>query len=160
MGFQDLDALLDDTLSLPIGDKVYIVPAPNAELGLWCQRMVAAGLMIQAGQTPPESMPKLTLDDEDEEALYRRMLGDAFDALLADGVSWPKIQIVGQTALLWIGSGRPLAEEFWNSGGDPEAFPPARKRTRPGSTSTGEARTTKRRGSTSGTTSRRGGSKR
>jgi hypothetical protein len=160
MGFQDLDTLFDDTLPLPIGGKVYVVPAPDAELGLWCQRMVSAGLMIQAGETPPENMPKLTLNDEDEEALYRRMLGDTYNELINDAVSWPRIQLIGQTALLWIGSGRPLAEEFWNSGGDPEAFPPARRRTRPGSTSTGEARTTRRRGSTSGTTSRRGGSKR
>jgi hypothetical protein len=159
MGFQDLDAVFDDTLPLPTGGKVYVVPAPDAELGLWCQRMISAGLMIQAGQTPPDNMPKLTLDDSDEEALYRRMLGDTYNELINDAVSWPRIQLIGQTALLWIGSGRPLAEEFWNSGGNPEVFPPQRKPLR-GLTGTGAARTTKRPGSTSGTKSRRATSKR
>jgi hypothetical protein len=162
MGFRDLDTLFDDTLPLPIGGKVYIVPAPDAELGLWCQRMVSAGLMIQAGETPPETAPPLTLDDDDERALYQRMLGETFDVMVSDGISWPKIQLVGQTALLWIGSGRPLAEQFWNSGGDPEAFPPRRSKkagTR-GSTSTAAANTTKRQASTSGTRSRKANSKR
>lgn len=151
--------MFDDTLSLPIGDRVYVVPAPDAELGLWCQRMISAGLMIQAGQTPPDNMPALTLDDGDEEALYRRMLGDTYNELINDAVSWPRIQLIGQTALLWIGSGRPLAEEFWNSGGDPEAFPPLRKPSR-GSTSTAGVRTTKRPASTTGTKSRRATSRR
>lgn len=157
MGFRDLDEVFEDTLPLPIGGKVYVVPAPDAELGLWCQRMLSAGLMIQAGQSPPDGLPSLTLDDADEVELYRRMLGGTYDQMIDDGVSWPKIQLVAQTALFWIGSGRPLAEEFWASGGDPEAFPPPRRKT---STRTGGGNTTKRRASTSGTKSRRASSKR
>jgi hypothetical protein len=170
MGFRDLDELLDDGLPLPISGKIYRIPPADAELGLWCQRLISLGMAVQMGETLPEGAPPLTLDDDDENALYRRLLGSrqnaegewvggVFDELIADGVNWERIKIVGQTAMFWVGAGRELAEAFWNAGGDPEAFPP-RRRPSKASTRTAAGSTTKRAGSTSGTRSRKTGSHR
>lgn len=157
MAFDDLDQYFDDTLSLPVGGKTYVIAGPDAETGLFCQRLMTAGVAASAGLPTPASMPDLKMDDDAETAFYRRILGDVYDQLVADGVSWPKIQIVAQTAFFWIASGKEMAEAFWRSGGDPKASSAsaAPNRASRRSTSTAAARTTKPRASTSGTKSPR-----
>lgn len=145
MAFEDLDQVFDDTLSLPIAGKTYVFPGADAELGLWCQRLCSAGMTISAGEKPVGPLPQLTFDDEEEDALYVRLCGDAWGDMLTDSVSWEKMKMVAQTVLIWIGSGRELAEAYWNSGGNPEAFAP--RRTRRASTRTAGANVTQQPGS-------------
>jgi hypothetical protein len=150
--FQDLDQVFDDSLRLPIGGKVYTIAPPDAELGLWVQRLMAAAVGIANGSPVPENAPSLTLNDKDERELYPRLLGSAFDQLVQDGVRWSKIQMVAYTTFWWISSGIDAASEFWNSGGVPKA-PLSRREAKPsGSTKgTGGGNTTRRQGSSSGT---------
>lgn len=166
MGFVELDQVFEDTLNLPVGGKTYTIPAPDALFGLWCQRVIEAGYLIQQGVKPEEvgDMPPFPLEDgtvlqveagkiDADHAMYRRLLGDVWDQLHADGVSWPRIQVVAQTAMIWVGVGVEAAETFWNSGGNPEAFAPNRQARR--STATVGADTTRKPSSTSTTKSRR-----
>lgn len=156
MAFKDLDEFFDDTLPLPVGNKYYKIPSPPAEIGLWCQRVLVAGIEIasgeQAGAVP--EMPTILGDDEEKD-LYRKLLGPVWQELWDDGVSWEKIKHIGQTAFIWVGGSREMAEVFWNSGGDPKAPAPNRAaRRQPASTGTGAAGTTKPASSTSTTRSR------
>jgi hypothetical protein len=144
--FRDLDEFFDDTLSLPIGGRTYVIPAPDAELGLYCQRLLAAGFAVVGGKQPAGDQPPV-LDDDGERDLYQRCLGTAYDEMLADGISWPKVRRAGVTAFLWTAQGEELAVAYW-SGSPPEALAPT-----PASPSTAAATSTRKRGSTSGTKS-------
>lgn len=165
--FGDLDERFEDFLTLPVGGKPYVIPSPDAELGLWLQRLVGIGMAIQQGAAPeeiPPLKPRPGVADDieisvkggvvgDEHALYRRLLGPVWDELHVDGVSWAKIKMVSETAMFWVGAGLPVAEAYWDSGGDPEALAPNRQARR--SRSTGGANTTRSQNSTSTTKSPR-----
>ncbi len=143
--FRDLDEFFDDTLPLPIGGKVYVVPPASAETGLFCQRLMEAGVDAANGKDTDLA----SLDDEGERDLYQRVLGPVYGELKANGVSWPKIKHAGITAFLWIAGDRDTAQKYWEAGdGGPEAEAPTRAERR------AAAATTQRRGSTSGTTRR------
>jgi hypothetical protein len=153
MSFNEIDELLDDGIYLPAGGKRYRIPSPDAELGLWCQRVLGAGIAINAGQEPPklQALPQ-SLNDDEERELYIRLLGPAWQEMLADGVSWERVRLIGQTVFVWVGGGREMAELYWNSGGDPKVSTNRANR-RAGSTGSAGASTTKARASTSGTRS-------
>lgn len=160
--FEDLDQFLDDTLQLPVGGKIYTIGSPDAELGLWIQRVMSVGVAIHQGQTPSPPPPLrnpdgTTIEAKDgfvqaDEALYRRLLGPVWDELRVDGVPWLKIEMVAQTAMIWIATGVDAAQAFWRAGGRPEAQAPNRRARR--STSTAGANTIKPVASTNGMKSR------
>src|SRR5262245_50084393 len=106
MTFRDLDEVFDDSLRLPIGGKTYVVPPADARLGLYCQRLLAAGIDAHAGRTP---VFPTQLDDAQELDLYQRCLGPVYNELVADGVTWPKIRHAGTTAYLWTAGDKELA---------------------------------------------------
>ncbi|PRX66103.1 hypothetical protein B0I32_106239 [Nonomuraea fuscirosea] len=139
-----LDEFFDDTLTLPVSGSEYTIPAPDAETGLLCQRLMQAGVAAAAGQQTDLS-DLADLDDDEETDLYKRCLGPVYDALVADKVSWPKIKHCGVTAFLWIAADLDTAMRFWDAGGVPEAMAPDR------AASEAAASTTRSRGSTSGT---------
>lgn len=135
--FRDLDEFFDDTLPLKIKGKTYVVPAPDAETGLFCQRLMAAGINAANGR----EIDAASLDDDGEQDMYRRVLGSVYDELIADAVSWPRIKHAGITAFLWIAGDTDSAQKWWESGGEGEAEAPA----------AGAASSTRSRGSGSGT---------
>ncbi len=151
--FQDLDEFFDDSLPLPVGGKWYRISAPDAEVGLLCQRLMHAGLAAEQGEQVDD--PKLNelaavvLNDDEERDLYQRVLGPVFDELRADGVSWPKIQHVGATALVWVAAGKEAAAKIWASGGTGEAPAPNRATRR---ATAAAAKSTRSRGSATTTT--------
>ncbi|WP_433355635.1 DUF7426 family protein [Microtetraspora malaysiensis] len=151
--FQDLDEFFDDSLPLPIGGKWYRIPAPDAEVGLLCQRLMHAGMAAEPGE--PVDDPKLNelasvvLNDDQERDLYQRVLGPVFDELRADGVTWPKIQHVGATATVWVAAGKEAAAKVWAAGGVGEAPAPNRATRR---ATTAAAKSTRSRGSATTTT--------
>ena len=166
MAFKALNEVFDGRLALPGKDgKIYHIPEPDAELGAWCTAMFTAGVAITMGDEPPAGVPSLQLDDDDEMALYRRVLGDTLDELQADGYGHATIKHFGQTAFIWIAVGQESAEAFWNSGGDPKASLPRplrRGQARQGTASTprtAAASTTPKVVSTSGTKPRKAPSK-
>ncbi|GGO54103.1 hypothetical protein GCM10012286_63080 [Streptomyces lasiicapitis] len=87
MAFEALDELLDETLVLPIGGRRYTIPAPSAETGLRVQTIVQAAAVAASGGQVDEQ----ALGDAAEGDLYRDLLGDAYDEMLADGVTWPAL---------------------------------------------------------------------
>lgn len=167
--FEDLDEFLDDTIELPGGNgKVYRIGSPDAELGLWIQRVLSASLAAAKGGRPGPIPDLRNIDGSvlsvvdgaipQDEALYQRLLGPVWGELKADQIPWNRIQLISQTAMFWVGMGLDTAMKFWAAGGRPEASAPNRKARR--STSTAGATTTKSRASTKATTSRQTAGKR
>lgn len=161
--FRDLDEFLDDRLSLPIRGRVYVVEPVDAATGLRFQAMLAAGVTIAAGGRLTDKDLDPVLDDQGERNLYEQALGAAYQQMLDDGVSWPRITLAGITAFLFAAAGTELAQAYWESGGQSmgEAVAPNRagRRAATRSTSTGGASTTQQRASTSGTRSKKAGSR-
>lgn len=150
-GFRDLDEFFDDSLRLPVAGKTYVIPAPDAEVGLLCQRLMHAGLAAEQGQAVDgEELNKLAavvLNDDEEKDLYKRILGPVYDELFADGVKWPRIQHVGATALVWVAAGKDAALKHWESGAGEVPAPNRATRRAAAATSTrsrGSATTTTR----------------
>jgi hypothetical protein len=116
MSFRDLDQFYDDTLKLPIGGKVYVVPPVDAKTGLALQRMLGTALAANGGaDVTPDDFAAIELDDDGERDMYQRCLGTAWDAMVADAVSWPRLRHAGITAFMWAAGNRELAEEVWNT---------------------------------------------
>jgi len=147
--FKDLDEFFDDSLRLPVGGRTYVIPAPDAEVGLLCQRLMNAGIAAEAGEAVDgEELTKLAavvLDDDQEQDLYKRILGPVYDELFTDGLTWPKIQHIGTTALIWVAAGTDAAVKFWSTSGEAPAPNRATRRA-------AAARSTRSRGSATTTT--------
>jgi hypothetical protein len=162
MAFEALDELLDESLRLPLGGKVYTVQAPSAEIGLRTQALINAAAVAADGGKVDQKV----LGDAAERDLYRDVLGEAHDLLVADGVSWPALKHCALTAMVWIAQDKAAAERFWNAAGDPSRLAPNRAARRAIRSDTASA--TPSRGSTSGTSThpaparrgRRGGARR
>ncbi|MBP8532353.1 hypothetical protein [Streptomyces sp. MK37H] len=150
--FEALDELFDDTLTLPIGDREYVIPSPSAEDGLRVQRITTLAARLQSGG---EAVDTTLLDDEEEIDLFQLCLGPVYDELLAE-VDWVQLRHAGLTAMFWIVSGVETAEKYWRSKGDPSLLAPNRETRRAQKKSgSGTASKTRSRGSTSGTSGRR-----
>ncbi|MCA6093492.1 hypothetical protein LE181_15150 [Streptomyces sp. SCA3-4] len=147
MAFEALDELLDESLHLPIGGRVYRVPAPSAEVGLRTQAIVHAAAVAADGGRADEQI----LADAAERDLYADVLGSAHAEMVADGVPWPALKHSAITAMVWISQDKAAAERFWNAAGDPSRVAPNRQQRRAQS---GAASSTRSRGSTSGTSTR------
>lgn len=160
MAFRELTEFFDDTLPLTICGKVYRIPGPNAETGLYCQRLLQTGAELARRQAAGESVEGLdttglNLGDNDEHDLFRRIMGPAMDEMIADGLSWPLIQVAGNTTAIWIGAGAEMAEQYWENGGrNPTPLSMAANRSERRSIDTAGANGTKLPDSTNGTKSR------
>jgi hypothetical protein len=153
--FAALDAVLDDAIELPAGPngEVYRIEGPPAEDGLRIERIMSLATRLAAGG---EVKNTEVLDDDQELDLYRAALGGTYDQLLAD-LSWPRFKHVAMTVVFWITADLDTAERYWASGGDPNRAAPNRATRRAGTRSSGTAAATStpRRGSTSGTSTRK-----
>lgn len=115
-GFAPLESFLDDTITLPIQGKQYVVKSPDSEIGLWVIKMreivraTARGVQLDAADV--EFMNSYS-ELNDEAALQHRILGDAFDQMLADKVPWEYVKVATGTAMAWIAEDRAAAEKFW-----------------------------------------------
>lgn len=152
-GFQVLEEFLGDSLDLPIRCKdgtvrTFHIPPCSAEDGLRVEAIMETGLRLAAGGASPDAE---VLDDAAEMDLYRISLGAAHDEL-QQHLDWPRFRHVAITAVVWITQGLDTAEQFWNSGGDPSLMAPNRAARR---ASSAAASSTPKRGSTSGTSSRK-----
>ena len=155
MSFRDLDEFFDSSLQLPIGGRVYAIPSPDGETGLWVQRVIALGEKTARGQqVSDDQAASLELDDDEERSLHERLLGPVLDDMIEDGCSWEQIKLAGNTAMVWTGFGLEAAERFWNSGGLPEAQAPEAKKPQDRKIRA-VGQSTRKRGSESGTTPRR-----
>lgn len=125
-GFKELEEYVEPWLDLPIRGKVYRIPSADAETGIFCQRALELGAAALRGDDISESdLAGLRLDDEQERDFNRRLLGDAYDEMVSDGVPWEFIKHAAQTVFAWTVQDRSAAEKVWKSGGRPEARRPA-----------------------------------
>jgi hypothetical protein len=150
--FQVLDEFLDDSLTLPIRFRDGVIheisiPGPSAVDGLRIQRLMEAGLRMAEDGSEPDAE---VLDDAQEIDMYRAALGPRYDELRTE-LDWPRFKHVALTSVLWITQDGDAAERYWNSGGDPSLLAPNRETRR---ASSDAAKSTRRRGSTSGTSTR------
>lgn len=149
--FKDLDQFLDDTLTLPVGGKNYVIEPVDAVLGLRLQRILEVTEDAQNDNADEEDI-KGMVSDAEELDLYPDVLGDVYQQLLDDGVSFTRLRLVAVTAILWNVHGEEIAAEYWAAGG--KAPEPNRAQRRAKKTPTGGASSTKRQGSGSGTSTR------
>jgi hypothetical protein len=147
VAFKALGELLDERLALPINGKTYIVPPPSASTGLRVQAIMQAAATAADGGKVDETL----LADAAERDMYADVLGTAHAEMVADDVDWPTLKHSAVTAMVWIVQNRDAAERYWNSGGDPSRLAPNRKARR---SSSGTAKSTRSRGSTSSTSPR------
>ncbi|NIL56711.1 DUF7426 family protein [Salinispora arenicola] len=143
----------------------YVIPQPSAELGLWCEGVAQMVGAINDASSPDEvqaavdalnRLPEL----ETGLTLAQRVMGSAYDVMMADGVPHTAIQHCAGTVYAWIVGGERAAERYWMSGGRPEASGPGNRAQRrqanrngTGGNRTAEADTTQPPASGSGTTS-------
>lgn len=154
MGFKDLREFTGrQSIDLPIDGTPYKVWGVDAETGIWAQALFDAGITVYSKEEITEAqVDAVLLDDDAEPVAYRRLLGDAYDEMLTNGVDWDDLKHAAMTALVWIVMGREQAEEHWASAGEEAAAAPKSGPNR-GSrrASAAVARTTRKRASTSGT---------
>lgn len=147
MALEEAAAWLDGDLILPIGGKKYRVPEFNAEVGMRVE------IILNAARGKMSERQQQVLSDEGERDTYRDILGDAYEQMADDGVSWPRIKHAAITAMYHFNISPAAAEEYWNgSAGKATAGRPSRPATRG---TTAGASSTKPRASGSGTRSRR-----
>jgi hypothetical protein len=72
-GFADLDSFFEDALELPVRGKIYRIAPADYKLGLLCSRLVMAGEEARTGKIKADTAA--VLNDEEELALYERLLG-------------------------------------------------------------------------------------
>jgi hypothetical protein len=169
--FKDLSAFLDDDgLEVPVDGKVYRIPSPDAETGLYLTGLANLGEKVATGggggPAPPPPPPhtagggpadlaRLQLSDEDEPDFIRLVLGTALDELLADNVAWVKIQRLSRYAFFHFAIGPEAAERMLESGMLTGEAPAPSRAARRAAASRAGATSTNPPGSTAGTTSLR-----
>lgn len=109
MSVRDLSAFFDDDgLEYPgvpsrahPGGKTYRVPSPDAATGLRLTAVANIGLRASSGgELSAKDRDAVNLADDEEEDLYRKVLGPVYDEMVADGVKWMLLQRVAQDAFL------------------------------------------------------------
>ena len=154
MALKDLSSYLDDdAISFPLDGKTYRIESPDAKTGLLLSSMVNLGVKASTGgEIDDADLASLDLDGAKERDFMRMVLGDTLDELVADEVSWVKIQRISRYAFLYFAVGEDTADEALKSGAlSGEASAPNRAKRR--AASRGGATSTKRLASTAGTTS-------
>ena len=152
--FKVLEEFLGDSLDLPVrcsdGElRTFSIPSPPAEDGLKIEKIMTEGLRVAEGGT---ALDTEVLDDAEELDLYRMALGGAYDDAFKH-LAWPRFRHVAMTAVMWITGGLDLAEQYWNSDGDPKVAKAAQNRA--ARRSSAAASKTPQRASTSGTSTPR-----
>ncbi|MCW2496349.1 hypothetical protein [Jatrophihabitans sp.] len=119
MAVRDLSAFYDEALEYPdvpwrrrldpddpesafiTGVSTYRVASPDAKTGLYLTTVAKIGVQAAVGRPVSDAdMAKLHLNDEDERELYQVVLGETYQQMIADGVSWNLLQKIGQDAYL------------------------------------------------------------
>lgn len=119
MAFKDLQAYLeDDTLTIPIGGKEYTIPSPDALTGLRFSAIADLGIKAAQGlELTDTDRDKIQFDDKEERDFVEQVLGtEAYETMLADEVSWVRIQRVSQYAFLYFSIGEQAADQAVASG--------------------------------------------
>lgn len=142
----------DSPLLLPYRGKTYEVRPLPAMTGLRVQRLISAAERAESGKENEAADAQLAADAEELD-LYPDVLGDVYEELLEDGVSYIRLKLAATAAMLWTVYDEETALEYWAASGKaPE--PANRQQRRAKTTRTGGASSTKRPASGTGTSTR------
>lgn len=151
--------MANTSLTLPVGDTTYTVVSPPAVVGLAVRAVETIRRARKAGKTPPaHAVDRAARYDGDAEDMQADLLGLAGERMVADGVPIGVYDAAFAAAYQWVITGRDdVALKAFEVMTTPAAVEDDESLGEAGtaSTSTGEATTTKRPASTSGTRSRR-----
>lgn len=143
MALKAYEEFAEEPLVFPIGGKTYTAPDVSYQQGIRLTR-------IFAGEDH-------SLDGKPVEEGWKLVLGVAWDEMAADDVPMDAMSRAGLAAIANFQFGRAAAELVWESNVSPEALAAAtaanRKERRATQRSTGTARKTRSRASSSGTSS-------
>lgn len=150
---QDYDdfAAEDETLQLPYRGKIYEIQPLDAMTGLRVQRLISAAERASRGADDPSADNQIVSDAEEMD-LYPDVLGEQYQELLDDGVSYIRLKLAATAAMLWTVYDEDTAMEYWAAGGKAQAR--NREQRRAKTTRTGGASTAKRPASGNGTSTR------
>ncbi|TQJ60479.1 hypothetical protein FBY30_2747 [Arthrobacter sp. SLBN-83] len=146
---KELNDFLSPTLVVPAGGKEYRIKAVSAKTGLRIQHMMTLGFKAQAGESFTEKDIELVSDDEETD-FFRSVLGDTYDELLADGVSYAGLRQLTSLVTIWTTQSFEAAQQYFLAAGKAPEPNRAQRRTAT-RTSTAAATTTPKRASASGT---------
>lgn len=160
MALSDLTAYLDDdSLEVP-GVRspahpegwTYCIPSPDHKTGLRLTALVNLGIQAAAGEAAePDEKQRAVLSDEEEREFLPQVLGTAYDEMVADGVSWVRMQRISRYALLYFTLGEDAAGQMVKASAEGNGAAPNRAARR---TRGSEAATSSTAVSTVGTSSR------
>jgi len=109
--------------------KIYSIASPDAETGLRLTGL--ANIAAKAASNVavrPEDVESLRMDDSEERTFMQQVLGDVYDEMLADGVSWVTMQRLNQYVFAYFAVSPQAAERGVESGAFAgKATPPNRE---------------------------------
>jgi hypothetical protein len=120
----ELDEFLDEDLTIPLKSvthplgRDYTVAAPDIETVLWLKQQMRVGQAVAEGRREPDAAE---LDNDEEIAFMRRVMGPAYDEMIADGVKSPSIQRVLSAVIAWMLSDSEDATDVWTGKAQAEA---------------------------------------
>ncbi|WP_176451837.1 DUF7426 family protein [Enemella dayhoffiae] len=120
MAFRPPTQVFQDHIDLPVpirGDvKTYRIESVSIRTGQFVQELSSLMIAAQQGQEISDAdRERLKLDDDQEQEFKKALLGEAYDQMVDDGVSWEAMKIVTQTVMYWTVHNREAAEEFWEA---------------------------------------------
>lgn len=152
MPFKDLDELLVARKQLPIGGRLHDFPDRiSAASGLVLLRLSQRAQADPDAAANADKIASELLDDAGWEALQTEVLGKPAEEFIADGLTGDHVSHVFKTLMTWHLHGQDAAEKAWEQVGNPPAPNRASRRA--------TATSTRSRGSSSGTTTRKPGAK-
>ena len=150
---KELEDFFNPALLLPIKGKEYTVKAVDAQTGLRLQNLLGVGLKAEAGGDISPQDIELVSDDEETD-FFTTILGDTYQELVTDGISYKGLQFISSVVFIWTTQSFELAQEMWRTGGKAPAQNREQRRTAT-RTRTAAASTTPKRASASGTSTRK-----
>jgi hypothetical protein len=139
-----IEDVFSPKLRIPINGKTYDVEAVDAETGMRLQKLFITGVKAYQGQDLTEKDIELVSDDEEPD-FFRMVLGDTYDELLKDKVSYQGLRFVSSVVFTWTTQNFETALEVWRNQGKAPAKNREQRRTET-RTRTAAARTTQKQG--------------
>ena len=106
----------------------YIFDSPDAKTGLFLASLANLAVKARLGGDIGAQAAELELDDDQERDLMRDVMGSTLDELIADGVSWVRIQKLNRYLFMLFAMSEGQADEMVQRSG--EASVPANRAAR------------------------------
>lgn len=90
--------------------KTYRFASPDAKTGMWLAGLADLGIQSNQGADIGAQEAQLELNDDQERDLMRKVMGETLDELVADGVSWIRIQKLNRYLFIHFAMGEEVAE--------------------------------------------------